>query len=76
MKAPIGASDWRPSLIASLVDDPAASIKLVEAPFLNVFPGEHYRLLAGLILELQPELVFEIGTYTGMSARVICDYSW
>lgn len=92
MKAPIGASDWRPSLIASLVDDPAsqthpelawilraiataASLKLVEAPFLNVFPGEHYRLLAGLILELQPELVLEIGTYTGMSARVICDYS-
>ena len=28
-----------------------------------------------MILELQPELVLEIGTYTGMSARVICDYS-
>jgi len=92
MKAPLGASDWRPSLIASLVDDPAsqthpelawilraiataASLKLPEAPFFNVFPGEHYRLLAGMILELQPELVLEIGTYTGMSARVICDYS-
>ncbi len=91
MKAPVGASDWRPSLIASLVDDPAsqthpelawilravanaASLRLTDAPFFNVFPGEHYRLLAGMILELQPELVLEIGTYTGMSARVICDY--
>src|SRR5690349_7874052 len=28
----------------------------------NEFPGEHYRLLAGLIATLKPQLIIEIGT--------------
>jgi predicted O-methyltransferase YrrM len=35
------------------------------------WPGEHYRLLAGLVDVLQPRLVLEIGTATGFSALVM-----
>jgi hypothetical protein len=34
----------------------------------DVWPGEHYKLLAGFIKLLAPKLVIEIGTATGMSA--------
>jgi hypothetical protein len=34
----------------------------------DLWPGEHYRLLAGLVAALQPEVVVEIGTFTGISA--------
>jgi len=36
--------------------------------FPNVWPGEHYKLLAGLVAERRPQLVVEIGTDTGLSA--------
>ena len=34
----------------------------------HLFPGEHYRLLAGLVAELAPNRVVEIGTDRGLSA--------
>jgi predicted O-methyltransferase YrrM len=34
----------------------------------NLWPGEHYRLLAGFVQTLSPKLVIEIGTATGLSA--------
>lgn len=39
-------------------------------PFLipSFWPGEHYRLLAGLTLTLRPKLIIEIGTGGGLSA--------
>lgn len=37
------------------------------ARFIDVWPGEHYRLLAALIEEVRPSLVVEIGTATGAS---------
>jgi predicted O-methyltransferase YrrM len=36
--------------------------------YINEYPGEHYRLLAGLVRLLSPRRVVEIGTYTGLSA--------
>lgn len=36
--------------------------------YANLWPGEHYRLLAGLVLALNPSVVVEIGTSTGLSA--------
>jgi len=39
--------------------------------YVNIWPGEHYRLLAGLISALQPKLVIEVGTGGGLSALVI-----
>jgi predicted O-methyltransferase YrrM len=36
--------------------------------FISVWPGEHYRLLSGLVMARRPSLVVEIGTATGASA--------
>ena len=40
----------------------------------NVWPGEHYRLLAGLVQILSPRLVIEIGTAEGLSALSLLKY--
>lgn len=42
----------------------------VGEPFLvpSFWPGEHYRLLAGLTLALRPKVIIEIGTGGGLSA--------
>lgn len=59
----------------------AAKIRLHETPgkpdshLYNIFPGEHYRLLAGLAHLTRPSLIIEIGTFTGMSSRVLLDHS-
>ncbi len=34
----------------------------------NVWPGEHYKLLAGFVMVLKPNIVLEIGTAQGLSA--------
>lgn len=36
--------------------------------------GEHYRLLAALMLELKPQTVIEIGTFKGLSALAMLAY--
>lgn len=41
---------------------------------INLWPGEHYRLLAGLILTLRPKHVVEIGTGEGLSALSMLKY--
>lgn len=38
------------------------------------WPGEHYRLLAGLVDSLKPACVIEVGTYTGLSALSMKKY--
>lgn len=40
----------------------------------NLWPGEHYKLLAGFIQVLKPEVVIEIGTSTGLSALAMLPY--
>lgn len=37
-----------------------------EPKFFEIWPGEHYRLLAGMVAELKPRRLVEIGTGTGM----------
>jgi predicted O-methyltransferase YrrM len=44
--------------------------------FANAFPGDHYRLLSGLIRTGRPRTVVDIGTYRGCSARVMLDNSF
>ncbi len=34
----------------------------------NIWPGEHYKLLAALVARLQPKTVVEVGTFLGLSA--------
>ncbi|MGQ9662948.1 MAG: O-methyltransferase [Kiritimatiellia bacterium] len=38
------------------------------------WPGEHYRLLAGIVAHMQPKTVIEIGTETGLSALCLSKY--
>jgi len=42
--------------------------------FIHMWPGEHYRLLAALVQELNPRNVLEIGTFTGLSALAMLRY--
>ena len=46
----------------------------VKPYFPNVWPGEHYKLLAGLVRTLKPRQIIEIGTGTGMSALCMKKY--
>ncbi len=46
--------------------------ELDDSIFFDVYPGEHYRLLKALAIELAPEKVVEIGTYTGMGSLSLC----
>jgi len=39
-----------------------------EGAYVDHWPGEHYRFLAGCIEQVRPQLVVEIGTFTGLSA--------
>jgi len=40
----------------------------IKNPYTDVWPGEHYKLLAGLVLALKPKVVVELGTGEGLSA--------
>lgn len=40
-------------------------------PYASLWPGEHYRLLAGLVREQPARTVVEIGTATGLSALAL-----
>lgn len=42
--------------------------------FPNVWPGEHYKLLAGLVVAMQPRRIVEIGTAAGTSALTLLKY--
>ena len=43
--------------------------RMSEGPYYpEIWPGEHYKLLAGLIEELAPKIIIEIGTFTGLSS--------
>lgn len=49
--------------------------KIPDSHFLNIFPGEHYKIIAGMIQEIGATKLIEIGTFTGMSTRIMLDYS-
>jgi predicted O-methyltransferase YrrM len=37
----------------------------------DIWPGEHYRLLAAFVQLLQPKIVVEVGTFTGLSSLAL-----
>ncbi|MCA6478659.1 MAG: hypothetical protein IM571_12005 [Chitinophagaceae bacterium] len=43
-------------------------LNLPDSQFLNVFPGEHYRLLNAIVRASESKKIVEIGTATGLSA--------
>jgi predicted O-methyltransferase YrrM len=58
-----------PTLIASARAQSLQLLRARDTPsWVHAWPGEHYRLLAALVEELQPRSVVDIGTYTGLSA--------
>lgn len=60
---------------ASTVDLKDVSERIIESPlYPDVWPGEHYKLLAGMVLALKPKLVLEIGTGEGLSALSMKKY--
>jgi predicted O-methyltransferase YrrM len=51
------------------------SARIVSGPrWSDIWPGEHYKLLAGIVQVLQPRSVIEIGTDTGLSALSMLKY--
>jgi predicted O-methyltransferase YrrM len=44
---------------------------LPDSPYLNVFPGEHYRLINAIAKVSKAKKVVEIGTYTGMGTLAL-----
>jgi predicted O-methyltransferase YrrM len=46
-----------------------------QARYIRQWPGEHYRLLAGLVKVMQPRKIVEIGTATGMSALALLAFA-
>src|SRR5437660_8103073 len=51
------------------------SARMQVAPYYpDVWPGEHYRLLAAIVSIVKPKIVIEIGTATGLSALTIKKY--
>ena len=42
-----------------------------DSKYLNVFPGEHYRLINAIAKTINAKNIFEIGTYTGMGTLAL-----
>jgi len=57
--------------IAARTNLTSGKIDLPDSQFLNVFPGEHYRLLNAIVKASNSKKVVEIGTATGLSALVM-----
>jgi len=49
-------------------------LSFLQNSFADIWPGEHYKLLAAFMQVLKPELVIEIGTATGLSALSMLPY--
>ena len=43
----------------------------MEPHWFDTWPGEHYRLLAALVRTLNPKIVIEVGTFTGMGTLAL-----
>ena len=60
---------------AQTVDLSDITKRMGEPPYyLDIWPGEHYRLLAGFIKTIKPKLVVEIGTGTGLSTLALLKF--
>lgn len=68
-----GPSEYLISISIQAIQE-ARKIKFDGSALLNIWPGEHYRLLAGFVAALNPKLVVEIGTERGMSALCMKKY--
>lgn len=54
------------------VDLSDISYRMTSRPFFpDIWPGEHYKLLAAIVQVLQPKIIIEIGTAEGLSALAL-----
>lgn len=61
--------------LARTEDLSAISARMATTPrWPDLWPGEHYKLLAGMVRVMQPALVVEIGTYLGLSALTLAKH--
>lgn len=70
-------SDW--ALVCKAVFFAAKTRLDIDNPFANAFPGDHYRLLSGLLSVLDDSFtlnsIVDIGTHYGTGTRVMLDYA-
>ena len=70
-------SDW--ALVCKAVFFAANTRLGIDNPFANAFPGDHYRLLSGLLSVLDNSSglssIVDIGTHYGTGTRVMLDYA-
>lgn len=70
-------SDW--SLVCDAVFFASNTYLDIDNPFANAFPGDHYRLLSGLLSALDKEStltsIVDIGTHYGTGTRVMLDHA-
>jgi hypothetical protein len=62
-------------LVAEAIKKAGSKVIEPDFEFANIFPGEHYRILGGLLDVFKPLNLIDIGTYRGCSARVMLDYT-
>lgn len=61
-------------IVAGEVDLSDIAEKVKAPNWFTVWPGEHYALLAALMLELKPQTVVEVGTFSGLSSLAMKKY--
>lgn len=70
-------SDW--VLVCKAVFFAAKTRLDIDNPFANAFPGDHYRLLSGLLSALDDDsslnCIVDIGTHYGTGTRVMLDHA-
>ena len=54
--------------------DISARIPKQEVNYIDIYPGEHYNLLAAMVHILQPKTIIELGTHLGYSALCMKKY--
>jgi predicted O-methyltransferase YrrM len=76
---------WRPSqrlyslaadlagLVPRIVHRTLATRSSSDTHWFEVFPGEHYHLLTALSVLCSPRIIWEFGTFTGMSAVALLE---
>lgn len=51
------------------------SKRILEGPdYPGIWPGEHYKLLAGFVKYLKPKIIVEIGTFRGIGSLALAKY--
>src|SRR5262245_27281405 len=57
------------------IDLSEISSRVKQGPdYINIYPGEHYKLLASIVKQVHPKILIELGTHLGYSALCMKKY--